>query len=69
MYYWLKYDEESDERYVISDADEVVYLVEINDLGQTVANKQNIEKHQLLRFKPYFEIERTSEDFEVDVVK
>jgi hypothetical protein len=69
MYYWLKYDEDSEERYVISDSDEVVYLVYINDLGQLIAYKQKMLKHQLIRFKPYFEVEKTSKDFEVDVIK
>ena len=63
MYYWLKYDDESEDRYVISDSDEIVYLVYTNGLGQSVASKHKMEKHQLLRFKPYFEIEETTEYF------
>ena len=68
MYYWLKYDDESGERYIISDLDDYVYLVEINVLDQYIAYKQKMVKHQLLRFKPYFEIEKTSTDFEVDII-
>lgn len=55
-------------RDMLSDSDEVVYLVDINYFGQSVAYKLKMEKHQLLRFKPYYEIKKTSADFEVDVI-
>ena len=43
MYYWLKYDDESEDRYVISDSDEIVYLVYTNGLDQSVASKHKME--------------------------
>ena len=68
MYYWLKYDE-SEERYVISDYDDAVYIVDINNFGQSVAYKQIMDKHQLFKFKPYFEIDKCTEKFDVIIIK
>ena len=65
MYYWLQYTEQT-EYYVISDQDDIVYLIEENVLGEIVASKQKMDKNQLLRFMPYFEIVKESNSFDVD---
>lgn len=67
MYYWLQYTEQT-EYYVISDQDDIVYLIEENVLGEIVASKQKMDKNQLLRFMPYFEIVKESNSFDVDYV-
>jgi len=67
MYYWLQYTEQT-EYYVISDHDDIVYLIEENVLGEIVASKQKMDKNQLLRFMPYFEIVKESNSFDVDYV-
>lgn len=67
MYYWLQYTEQT-ECYVISDLDDIVYLIEENGLGEIVACKQKMDKNQLLRFMPYFEVVKESLNIDVDKI-
>ena len=67
MYYWLQYTEQT-EYYVISDQDDIVYLIEENGLGEIVACKQKMDKNQLLRFMPYFEVVKESLNIDVDKI-
>jgi len=67
MYYWLQYTEQT-EYYVISDQDDIVYLIEENGLGEIVACKQKMDKNKLLRFMPYFEVVKESLNIDVDKI-
>ena len=67
MYYWLQYTEQT-ECYVISDQDDIVYLIEENCLGEIVACKQKMDKNQLLRFMPYFEVVKKTESLSVEKI-
>ena len=67
MYYWLQYTEQT-EYYVISDQDDIVYLIEENGLGEIVACKQKMDKNQLLRFMHDFEVVNKSAVLNVDKI-
>lgn len=67
MYYWLQYTEQT-EYYVISDQDDIVYRIDKNYFGETIAYKQKIDKYQLLRFMPYFKVIKKTANLEVEKI-
>lgn len=63
MYYWLQ-EYEGGDVYVISDDSEKVYIVEDDR-----AFLQKVSQQQLLRFKPYLEKIKETENFDFKVIE
>lgn len=61
MYYWLQ---EADDVYVICDQVDDVYKID-----EKKAYLQKMNKHQILKFKPYVKEIKVTEDFDLEVIK